>query len=76
MEDVICCLRCEAPLECPAWRQVDTPMIYLEFAVCDECREHYLAEEMPGIFFELSGENLKKLLASEGGTLALAKGES
>lgn len=75
MEDVVNCLRCEVPLECPAWRQVDTPTVYLEFAVCNDCREHYLNEKELGLFFELSGENLKKLLTSKDGTLAYSEGK-
>lgn len=75
MEETVCCIRCEVPLECPAWRQVQAPTIAMEFAVCEDCREHYLNEENPALFFELSGQNFKNLLKHKNGTLAIAKGD-
>lgn len=60
--DYIYCVNCTCPLEEPVYRQVDTGTIFVDFAVCEDCKEALIHMEDPLITFEISGEKLKALL--------------
>lgn len=58
------CMKCLVSLENPVYRTVDTETFYVDFAVCEECRQSLLSQGDPIVVLSLEGAGLKALLES------------
>ena len=59
------CVRCSTALENPVARQVDLGTIFVDFSVCEECRELLLSMPNPSINFSVDSQELKSLLETK-----------
>lgn len=56
------CFKCGTPLENPAFRQLEATTVFIDFAVCDDCRQAMLGNPDTKISIEITGECLHKML--------------
>lgn len=56
------CIKCNAPMESPEIKRVQTVQWYLELAVCDGCKDDLLRMVWPSLTVQIDGECLKTLL--------------
>lgn len=62
--DYIHCIACHSAMEEPMLKRALTELWYLDFGICDDCKNRMSAMDNPSIVIIIDGNTLKALLAA------------